>query len=118
LEDKNSTFFLAEINGKAVGYAKLRENNPADCVKDENVVELHRIYVLEKLTRHGVGKILIRRCLEEAKSRGFKGLWLGVFDLNERAIRFYEKLDFRRVGETGFYYGERRFACWVMKKEL
>src|ERR1044072_6435632 len=52
LEDENSTFFIAEINGKAVGYAKLREGEPAECVKDENIVELARLYVLEKMTRH------------------------------------------------------------------
>jgi len=85
LEDADSTIFLAEVNGKAVGFAKLRENQPADCVKDENVIELHRIYVLEKMTRHGIGVILMRQCLDEAKSKGFNALWLGVFDLNERS---------------------------------
>ena len=34
LEDADSTIFLAEVNGKAVGFAKLRENQPADCVKN------------------------------------------------------------------------------------
>jgi ribosomal protein S18 acetylase RimI-like enzyme len=115
LEDENSTFFIAEINGKAVGYAKLREGNPAECVKGENIVELAKLYVLEKLTRHGVGKILMRKCLDEAKSKGFDALWLSVFHLNARAFEFYKKLGFTQVGETGFYYGEKRFTCFVMK---
>jgi len=118
LQDKNSTFFLAEMNGKAVGYAKLRKGQPAECVKDENAVELHRIYVLEKMTRHGIGKILLQKCLDEAKSKGFNALWLGVFNLNVRAFEFYKRLGFEQVGETGFYYGEKRFTCFVMQKEL
>ncbi len=118
LEDRNSTFFLAELNGKAIGYAKLRKGQPAECVKDENVIELHRIYVLEKMTRHGIGKILLRKCLDEAREGGFDALWLGVFDLNIRAIEFYKKLGFKQAGETGFYYGEKRFTCLVMKIEL
>lgn len=118
LEDENSTFFLVEINGKAVGYAKLREGQPAECVKDENIVELARLYVLEKLTRHGIGRILMQKCLEEAKSKGFDALWLSVFNLNFRAFAFYTKLGFEQVGETGFYYGEKRFTCFVMKKDL
>ncbi len=118
LEDKNTKFFIAEINGKAVGYAKLRKGQPAECVKDENIVELHRLYVLEKLTRHGIGRVLMAKCLDEAKADGFDALWLSVFDLNLRAIGFYEKLGFTIVGETGFYYGEKRFSCHVMKKEL
>ena len=115
LEDENSTFFIAEINGKAVGYAKLREGKPAECVKDENIVELARLYVLEKMTRHGVGKILMQKCFDEAKSKNFDSLWLAVFNLNSRAFEFYQKLNFKQVGETGFYYGEKRFTCYVMK---
>jgi ribosomal protein S18 acetylase RimI-like enzyme len=118
LKDANSTFFLAEINGKAVGYAKLREGNPADCVKGENIVELAKLYVLEKMTRRGVGKILMQKCLDEAKAKNFEALWLSVFHLNTRAFEFYKKLGFRQVGETGFYYGEKRFTCFVMKIDL
>ena len=118
LEDQNNSFYIAEINGKAVGYAKLRTGQPAECVKSENALELHRIYVLEKMTQHGVGKILLRKCLAEAKSRGFDALWLAVFELNARAFEFYQRQGFEPAGETGFYYGEKRFKCFVMKKDL
>lgn len=115
LEDANATFFLVEVNGKAVGYAKLREGQPDDCVRDENIVELHRLYILEKMIRHGIGRLLMRKCLDEAKSRGFDALWLSVYNLNTRAIGFYERLGFKNIGETGFYYGEKRLSCFVMK---
>ena len=115
LEDRNNSFFIAEINSKAVGYAKLREGQPAECVKGENAVELQRIYVLEKMTRHGIGKILLQTCLDEAKSRGFDALWLAVFELNTRAFEFYKRRGFEQVGESEFYYGEQRFNCFVMK---
>lgn len=118
LEDENSTFFLAEINGKAVGYAMLREGKPAECVRGENIVELAKLYVLEKLTGRGVGKILMRKCLDEARAKGFESLWLSVFNLNTRAFEFYKKSGFAQVGETGFYYGEKRFTCFVMKINL
>jgi diamine N-acetyltransferase len=118
LLDENSTFFLAEVEGKAVGYAKLREHQPADCIKDENTIELHRLYILEKMKRRGIGKILIRTCLDEAQSRGYESLWLAVFELNASAIEFYKRLGFELIGETGFFYGEKRFNCFVMKKEF
>ncbi|MDQ3799535.1 MAG: GNAT family N-acetyltransferase [Acidobacteriota bacterium] len=118
LEDRNNSFFIAEINGKAVGYAKLRAGQPAECVKGENTIELHRIYVLEKMTRHGIGRILLQRCLDEAKAGGFDTLWLAVFELNPRAVEFYKKFGFERAGDTGFYYGEKRFNCFVMKIKL
>ena len=43
LTDENSTFFIAEADGCAVGYAKLRENSPAECLKGENTVEIQRV---------------------------------------------------------------------------
>jgi hypothetical protein len=118
LEDLNNSFFIAEINGKAVGYAKLRAGQPAECVRGENTIELHRIYVLEKMTRHGIGRILLQTCLDAAKAGGFASLWLAVFELNGRAVEFYKRLGFEQAGDTGFYYGEKRFNCFVMKINL
>lgn len=118
LKDENNTFFVAEIDGKAVGYAKLRTGQPVDCVRDKNAIELHRLYVLEKLTRHGIGEILMRKCLDEAKSKGYDALWLSVFDLNVRAQNFYKKLAFEQIGETDFYYGEKPFNCFVLLKSV
>lgn len=118
LEDERSTFFLAEIDARFVGYAKLLAGEAVECVKGENTIELQRIYVLEKMIRRGVGKILLEKCLEEARSRGFESLWLKVFDLNARAIEFYRRRNFEHVGEDGFYYGEQRFTCLVMRTKL
>jgi hypothetical protein len=118
LQDSRNSFFIAEMKGKAVGYAKLREGAPDECVKGENTIELHRLYVLEKMTGQGIGEILLQKCLGEAKARGFAMLWLAVYDLNTRAIRFYKKQGFEKAGETGFYYGEKRFTSFVMKKYL
>lgn len=118
LEDTNNVFFLAEINGKFVGYAKLRMGQPVDAVKDKNALELHRLYVLEKMTRHGIGEILMRKCLDEAKRKGYEALWLSVFDLNVRAQKFYEKLGFAQIGETDFFYDEKAFNCFVLVKKV
>jgi ribosomal protein S18 acetylase RimI-like enzyme len=118
LEDANNTFFIAEVNGKAVGFAELRTGQPAEYVKDENPIELQRIYVLEKMIRHGIGKILLQKCLEEAKSRGFDSLWLAVFELNERAVGFYKRQGFEQLGKAEFHFGEQCFTCFVMKIKL
>lgn len=118
LEDANNSFFIAEVNGKAVGFAELRTGQPAEFVKGENTIELQRIYVLEKMTRHGVGKILLQKCLDEAKARGFASLWLAVFELNKRAIEFYKRQGFEQAGKARFHFGEQSFMCFVMKIKL
>lgn len=118
LNDANSTFFIAESNGKAVGYAKLRENAAVDCVKEENTVELHRIYILERAKGKGVGSTLLERCFEAARAKGYETLWLGVWEENSAAIKFYEKTGFVKVGELQFPYAETVGTNLVLKIRL
>lgn len=118
LENLNSTFFLVYLNDLAVGYAKLRENNKIECITEENAIELQRIYIIERVYGRGVGEILLNHCLEMAKQKGYKTLWLSVWEENSRAIRFYEKQEFKRVGKMTFPYGSTVGTNLVMKKML
>ena len=118
LNDTNSTFFIAEVGGKAVGYAKLRGYSAVDCLKNEIAVELHRIYILERAKGKGVGGELMNRCFETAQAKGYETIWLGVWERNSKATRFYERLGFVKVGELEFPYGETVGTNSVMKMEL
>ena len=118
IEDENSTFFIAEIDKKAVGYAKLRKNSKTKCVEVENSIELQRIYVLEKMKGKNIGKMLLQKCLNEAKNGNFEMLWLGVWSQNSTAQKFYEKSGFERIGELKFEYGSEFETNFVMKFAL
>jgi len=118
IEDANATFFIIYQNNHAVGYAKLREDSTVDCVNNKTAIELQRIYVIEKVFGKGIGEILLKHCLEIAKEKGFKTLWLGVWEENRRAQRFYEKHGFRRVGTLTFPYGETVGINFVLEKVL
>ena len=111
--DPNSTYFIAEINDRAVGFAKLRENNRVDCLGDAHAIELQRIYVLERLKGQNVGKALITRCLDSAREKGYDTLWLGVWEKNMRAQRFYEKIGMNNIGTTDFSDGKNSFINFV-----
>jgi ribosomal protein S18 acetylase RimI-like enzyme len=43
--------------------------------------------------------------LEQARRRGAAVLWLGVWERNPRAIRFYEKCGFADAGSQTFVLG-------------
>jgi ribosomal protein S18 acetylase RimI-like enzyme len=118
LNNPDSTFFIAELNGKAVGYAKLRENSTVDSVENENAVELHRIYILEGVKGKGFGVKLLSRCFETARANGYETIWLGVWERNHLAIRFYQRIGFVKVGELQFPYGETVGTNYVMKMKL
>lgn len=118
LTDVNSTFFIAEVDGCAVGYAKLRENSLAECLKGEKVVEIQRVYVLEKMKGKGVGNALMRKCFDEARRRNYESVWLGVWEKNLAAQKFYQKYGFIKVGELTFPYGETTGINHVLKLDL
>lgn len=118
LEDKNSTFLIAELDGRAVGYAKLREGKKIECMAGKNAVEIQRIYILEKMKGRRIGERLINRCFEIAKARGFETVWLGVWDKNTAAQKFYEKIGMMRAGWTDFSDGKTEFINMVFAIDL
>ena len=46
------------------------------------------------------------RCVEDARNAGHDAIWLGVWERNARAIRFYERWEFRVVGQHVFVVGK------------
>lgn len=118
LRDENSMFFVAEADGRAVGYAKLREDSEVDCLESGEAVELQRIYILEKARGKGIGEALMKRCFDAARAKGYKTIWLGVWEQNPAAQRFYERFGFIKAGELRFLYGEKIETNYVLRLDL
>ena len=117
-EDANSKFLLAEFNGKAIGYVKLREGKKIECLRDKNAIEVQRIYLLEKMKGKNIGKALMEKCFEIGKEKGYETLWLGVWDKNVAAQKFYEKIGMKIVGTTDFSDGKNEFINLVFAKDI
>jgi diamine N-acetyltransferase len=117
-EDANSTFLIAELNTKAIGYAKLREGKKIECLRDKNAIEVQRIYILEKAKGKNFGKALMEKCCEIGEEKGYETLWLGVWDKNIAAQKFYEKIGMKNIGTTDFSDGKNEFINLVFAKEI
>lgn len=117
LADPRSTFFLLELpNGTPVGYAKLRRHKPPRQMTNKNAIEIQRLYLLQSQIGQGQGRILMEYCLDWARTQGFLAVWLGVWDRNVRAIAFYERLGFKKIGFHYFQFGsERQRDFWLEK---
>lgn len=118
LEDPNSTFLIAEFEGRAVGYLKLREGKKIDCLEGKRAIEVQRIYLLEKVKGKNIGTALVEKCLEIGKSKGYESLWLGVWEKNFRAQDFYRKIGMKNIGTTDFSDGKNDFINFVFVKEI
>ena len=64
------------------------------------------------------GQLLMQHCLDWAYRKGYKVVWLGVWERNERALRFYEKLGFQRFGFHYFQFGSERQRDFWLQKQL
>ena len=118
LADPGTHFFLIHRGRPAVGYAKIRDTEPHASVTSRNAIELQRIYAVERVWGCGVGEKLLTHCIDFACERGKDVLWLGVWEQNLRAIRFYEKYGFTRVGTLEFPYADSLGINAVMQLEL
>ena len=81
---------LAEIEGKAVGFALFFYNYSTFLTQPG--IYLEDLFVLPEYRRQGIGKALITHLAELAVSRGCGRLEWSVLDWNQPAINFYQKI--------------------------
>lgn len=115
LSNPASTFFLAEVGEELIGYAKVNLVPAQTDVHDPESLEISRLYVLEDYLGLGVGKILLHHAIDFAKQNQKKYLWLGVWEKNARAIRFYEKNGLRIFGSHPFPFGDEIQTDYLMR---
>lgn len=104
IADPACTTLLAEVGEELAGYAIVKAEAAPDCVSGP-AVQLWRLYLGEAFIGCGLGARLMRAAQAEARRQGAATLWLGVYDRNVRAVQFYERLGFAKVGGREFLFG-------------
>jgi GNAT superfamily N-acetyltransferase len=105
LTDRDITTLLVEEGGRAIAYAQVRGDHVPECVTGPDPIELWRFYVDRDWHGRGIAQPLMDRVRSEARRRGAKTLWLGVWERNDRARAFYAKCGFADAGEHIFLFG-------------
>lgn len=105
IADPNITTLLVESGSDLIAYAQIRNDHVPDCVTDPGAIELWRFYVDSGWHGRGVAQNLMDRVKDEAKQRGARTLWLGVWERNDRARAFYAKCGFTDAGDHIFLFG-------------
>lgn len=86
----------AMLNGKTVGVYILHPNNIGRCGHIANA----SYAVRQGYRGEGIGRKMVRHCLENAKAKGFRGLQFNaVVATNQAAIHLYESLGFEKIGK-------------------
>ena len=118
IKKPNNIFWIAFVNRLPVGYAKLKLYSNSEFIESKDVCQLQKIYVLKDFLSMKIGFGLQDLLLKKAKELNFNKIWLSVLNSNERAINFYKKNGFEKIGNHDFQIGKENFEFVAMKKNL
>lgn len=118
LLDEKTVYLIAELDGAAAGYAKIKLDAREEGISGEKTLELCRLYALDKFIGKGVGKNLMLEIFKIAEETRRDTVWLGVWEYNYRAQEFYRKFGFEKCGEHVFQLGNDPQIDWLMQKNI
>lgn len=94
--NKDEILFNAESNQTIIGvvHIGIREAPYIDIMVPRRYAVIDNIVVLKAYRGKGVGKMLMKKADEWISSKGIKHVELHVWEFNQSAIKFYEKLGY------------------------
>lgn len=118
LSNSGSVFYFLCDGENPAGYLKLNEHGAQTDIRDPRSLEIERIYVAKGFHGRGLGSVLLDKALQVAGTRKKSYLWLGVWEKNEKAIRFYKRNGFYVTGNHSFFMGEEEQTDFIMRKDV
>lgn len=114
LEKENNVFFLVFIEKVPVGFAKVKKHSLSEQIESIAQMELQKIYVLSYYHGSGAGTALLQAVMGLANQIQPDYLWLDTHIQNLKAVRFYERNGFKKVGKYFFTIGTQTFEYYLM----
>lgn len=118
LSDAETIIFVVETDSEMIGFAKLHEHSKEIGVSDPDPMEIQRFYIAHEYHGQGIAQKLMDECLAAARAGNYQTIWLGVWEYNHRAHKFYEKIGFEKAGTHIFQLGSDPQTDWIMEMKL
>jgi diamine N-acetyltransferase len=119
LKLENTQFHFAYLMDNVLaGYFKLNRGDAQKGINDPEAIQLERLYVLKEFQRKKLGQQKLEKILDIARASGAKYIWLGVWEKNIPAIRFYERNGFVKFNDQEFMMGNEKQTDHLMKRNL
>jgi diamine N-acetyltransferase len=123
------SFYFLENENEPIAYFKMTENkSPLNSSKPnievnfdfENTksVELDRIYVLSEYHGKGAAQLIMDFIFFILEEKSYDFVWLGVWEHNPKAIKFYQKMGFEKFGTHIFDIGDDPQTDWMMWRKI
>ncbi|MCS7199038.1 MAG: ribosomal protein S18-alanine N-acetyltransferase [Caldimicrobium sp.] len=103
---------LLRLHSQPLGYALYR--------RQEREGELLRLAIKPDYQGKGLGKYLLSELFKRLISEGVERLYLEVSEVNQRGLKFYERMGFKLLGKRENYYkwGEHARVLYISLKEV
>lgn len=118
LSNEESAFYFAQRGDEVIGYLKINTGQSQTELQDNRAIEIERIYVLKAYHGRKVGQQLYDWAIRIGQERQSDYVWLGVWEHNAKALRFYEKNGFVPFDTHIFRLGDDEQTDIMMKKQL
>jgi diamine N-acetyltransferase len=110
---RSSAVFVAEEGKNLIGYAVVSVGTP--CPEPTSAtVELATLYIQAPFAGKGVGSSLLRQAESWARQEKNSSVWLIVNSKNARAIAFYTKHKYHKLGITYFALGDEKHENLIL----
>ena len=118
LKNTNNLFYIIYESDLPVGYAKLVLDVKHESIISQKNCRLERIYILSDFIPLKIGQQFLTFLEEKSKELQLDTMWLSVYVKNERAIKFYEKNEFKHTGELNFLVNGKSYDNFVLSKKI
>lgn len=118
LANPESRFFFLYEGGTLMGYSKINSGQAQTELREPEGMEVERIYIRKAAQGRGLGSRMLNWLVAIARAEGKSYLWLGVWEENHDAIRFYKQHGFVTFGKHPYYVGSDRQMDWMMRLHI
>lgn len=114
----NTVVYIAYDGDQPVGHLKLNRKDAQTEKGYDDSLEVHRIYVAQSYQRHGLGAHFMMMAYEQAMEWEVSYMWLGVWEHNEKALKFYQAMGFKPYRTHVFTLGDKKQTDYILRREV
>ena len=93
-----SALFVAEVDGRIAGIQSMEPDASARYTDSMRHVATLGTWIERSFRRRRIGPLLAEACFDFARGKGYGKIAIQVLGDNERALRFYGRLGFEKIG--------------------
>lgn len=110
-QNENDAYFVIDVNGEILGGGGVKPLQGFE----SSVCEIQKMYFSPKVRGKGFGNKLFEKCLETAKTLGYKQCYIESAEQLKAAIHIYESHGFKHLDKA--LGGTGHFSCsiWMLK---